>query len=327
MLRYFLLWLYRSLIRINIHFLSWVMFDMERTVHKGIKILFRLLGLIPEKWRRIIADFLGRVVFLTDRRHRRIVMDNLTHAFGHEKNRFEIRILAKRVFINLVLIIFEIGWSLSLDEKQFRKYFKIDGKSNIKRAYEKNKGVLALTAHFGNFELLTVIAAMINYPLSIVVRPLSFKPLDRFFVDLRTRFGGKIIPKQRSFRAILRSLERKEMVALLMDQNVDWYEGVFVDFMGRRACTNSGLALLALKTRAPVVPVVLIREKTGFRAEFGPEIPLIETGDKRKDVELNTLQYNRIIETIVRRYPEQWFWVHQRWKTKPYHPWPRITDK
>ncbi len=303
------------------------MFDMERTVYHCIKILFRLLGLIPQKWQRISADFLGRIVFLADRRHRRIVIDSLTHAFGRQKNRFEIRILAKRVFMNLVLIIFEIGWSLSMDEKQLRKYFKIDGRSNIKNAYEKDKGVLALTAHFGNFELLAVIGAMIKYPLSIVVRPLSFKSLDLFFVELRTRFGAKIIPKQRSFRAILRSLERKEMVVLLMDQNVDWYEGVFVDFMGRRACTNSGLALLALKTQAPVVPAVLIREKTGFRAEFGPEIPLIKTGDRRKDVELNTLQYNRIIEDIVRRYPEQWFWVHQRWKTKPYHPWPKVAVK
>jgi KDO2-lipid IV(A) lauroyltransferase len=300
---------------------------MEKAAYKGIKILFRLLGLIPQKWQRLSADFLGRIIFLTDRRHQRIVIDNLTHAFGGQKNRFEIRTLAKRVFMNLVLIIFEVAWSLSLEEKQLRKYFTIDGRSNIKNAYEKNKGVLALTAHFGNFELLTVIGAMIKNPLSVVVRPLSFKPLDRFFVDLRTRFGAKMIPKQRSFRAILRSLERKEIVVLLMDQNVDWYEGVFVDFMGRRACTNSGLALLALKTRAPVIPVVLIREKTGFRAEFGPEIPLIETGDKRKDVELNTLQYNRIIEDIVRRYPEQWFWVHQRWKTRPYHPWPKIADK
>jgi KDO2-lipid IV(A) lauroyltransferase len=303
------------------------MFDMERTVYNCIKILFRLLGLIPQKWQRISADFLGHIVFLADRRHRRIVIDNLTHAFGRQKNQFEIRILAKEVFVNLVLIVFEIAWSLSLDEKQLKKYFTIDGRSHIKNAYEKDKGVLALTAHFGNFELLTVIGAMIKYPLSIVVRPLSLKPLDRFFVELRTRFGAKIIPKQRSFRAILRSLGRKEMVVLLMDQNVDWYEGVFVDFMGRRACTNSGLALLALKTQAPVVPAVLIREKTGFRAEFGPEIPLIKTGDRRKDVELNTLEYNRIIEDIVRRYPEQWFWVHQRWKTKPYHPWPKIADK
>jgi KDO2-lipid IV(A) lauroyltransferase len=108
-----------------------------------------------------------------------------------------------------------------------------------------------------------------------------------------------------------------------MDQNVDWYEGVFVDFFGYRACTNKGMALLARRTEAPVIPVFLVREKSGFMAEFGSEIPLIKTEDIRKDLESNTQQYNRIIEDFVRRYPDQWFWVHQRWKTKPYCLWPR----
>ena len=116
------------------------------------------------------------------------------------------------------------------------------------------------------------------------------------------------------------------MVALLMDQNVDWYEGVFVDFMGHRACTNKGLAFLALKTEAPVIPVFLIREKKGFKAEFGPEIPTLKTGDKQKDIEANTREYNRVIENVIHRYPDQWFWIHQRWKTKPYQPWPGKTD-
>jgi KDO2-lipid IV(A) lauroyltransferase len=117
------------------------------------------------------------------------------------------------------------------------------------------------------------------------------------------------------------------MVALLMDQNVDWYEGVFVDFMGHRACTNKGLALLALKTGAPVVPCFMIREKKGFRAEFGPEISTLKTGDRQKDIEVNTREYNKIIENVIHRYPDQWFWIHQRWKTKPYQPWPRKTDQ
>ncbi|MGA7145389.1 MAG: lysophospholipid acyltransferase family protein, partial [Desulfobacterales bacterium] len=129
------------------------------------------------------------------------------------------------------------------------------------------------------------------------------------------------------FRTIIRCLNRGEMVALLMDQNVDWYEGVFVDFMGHRACTNKGLALLALKTGAPVVPCFMIREKKGFRAEFGPEISTLKTGDKQKDIEVNTQEYNKIIENVIHRYPDQWFWIHQRWKTKPYQPWPRKTDQ
>ena len=301
--------------------------SQEKILSAVIDVLFRILGLFPLEWAGVVSRFLGNLLYTFNRKHRTIALSNLKRAFGREMRYHEIEMLGKQVFANLVLIIFEIGWSLRLDKNRLSEYFKIDGLENIRNAYDKGKGILVLTAHFGNWELLSVVGAMIEYPVSPVVRPLDFKPLDRFFINLRSRFGGKIIPKRRSLRAILRSLDRREIVVLLMDQNMDWYNGVFVDFMGHRACTNSGLALLALKTQAPVVPVFLIRENTGFRAEFGPEIPLIKTGDKRKDVELNTLQYNRIIEDIVRRYPEQWFWVHQRWKTKPYHPWPKIADK
>jgi KDO2-lipid IV(A) lauroyltransferase len=302
------------------------MSNLERIFYNATEILFRLIGLVPRKSAIGIAGLLGKALFRVDRKHRKIVIDNLIYAFGHQKSTHEIQFLAKQVFINLLQVVFEIGWSLKQDERQLVKHFKIDGYRHIKKSYEKGKGVLVLTAHFGNWELLTVIGAMIKFPLSIVVRPLDFKPLDHFFFNLRTRFGGKIIPKKRSFRKILESLNRGEMVALLMDQNVDWYEGVFAKFMGRRACTNHGLALLALKTGAPVVPVFMVREKTGLKGKFGQEIPFIKTGDSRKDIEVNTRQYNKAIEDMIYQYPEQWFWVHQRWKTKPYLPLPVKTD-
>jgi KDO2-lipid IV(A) lauroyltransferase len=299
----------------------------ERIIISAFELLFKLIGIFPRKWAEKIADLLGRVLFIADKKHRRIAMDNLTYAFGHEKQPEEIEKIARQVFINLVQVVFEIGWSLQLDERRLSKHFKIDGYHHIKKAYEKGRGVLVLTAHFGNWELLSVIGGMIKFPQSIVVRPLDFKPLDHFVFKLRTRFGGKMIPKQRSFRKIIRRLDRGEVVYLLMDQNVDWYEGVFADFMDHRACTNKGLALLALKTEAPVVSVFMVREKSGFRAEFGPEIFTVKTGDRQKDIEINTQEYNRAIENIIRRYPDQWFWVHQRWKTKPYQAWPRKTDR
>jgi KDO2-lipid IV(A) lauroyltransferase len=288
--------------------------------------LFKFLGIFSKKRAARISNFLGKILFNVAKKHREIALDNLTYAFGHEKQSEEIEKIAQQVFINLVQIVFEIAWSLQLDKKHLSRQFKIDGFHHIKKAYEKGKGVLVLTAHFGNWELLSVIGGMIKFPQSVVVRPLDFRPLDHFVFKLRTRFGGKIIPKQRSFRKIFRCLARGEFVYLLMDQNVDWYEGVFVDFMGHRACTNNGLALLALKTGAPVVPVFMIREKSGLRAEFGPEVVTVKTGDRQKDIEINTQEYNRVIENVVRRYPDQWFWIHQRWKTKPYQAWPRETE-
>ncbi len=298
----------------------------EKIIIGAFEHLLKLIGLVPRKLAQRIAVLLGRVLFSVAKKHRDIAMDNLTYAFGHEKQPEEIKKIARQVFINLVKVVFEVGWSLHLKESQFAEHFKVNGFHHMKNAYEKGKGVLALTAHFGNWELLTIIGAIIKFPINIVVRPLDFKPLDHFIFNLRTRFGGKIIPKERSIHTIIRSLHRGEIVVLLMDQNVDWYEGVFVDFMGHRACTSKGLALLALKTGAPVIPVFMVRETSGFRTEFGPEIVTVKTGDRQKDIENNTQEYNRVIENFIRRYPDQWFWVHQRWKTKPYQAWPKKSN-
>lgn len=294
----------------------------EKIIIGTFEHLLKLIGLVPRKLAQRIADLLGRVLFSVAKKHRGIAMDNLTYAFGHEKQPEEIKKIARQVFINLVKVVFEVGWSLHLKESQFPEHFKIDGFRHMKNAYEKGKGVLALTAHFGNWELFPIIGSIIKFPINIVVRPLDFKPLDHFIFNLRTRFGGKIIPKERSIHTIIRSLHRGEIVVLLMDQNVDWYEGVFVDFMGHLACTSKGLALFALKTGAPVVPVFMVRETSGFRAEFGPEILTVQTGDRQKDIENNTQEYNRVMENFIRRFPDQWFWVHQRWKTKPHQAWP-----
>jgi KDO2-lipid IV(A) lauroyltransferase len=295
----------------------------ERTIHKLLKALFWLLGLIPRQISFHLANIIGKIGFLVDRKHREITINNLTRSYGIEKKSDEIRRLALQVFQNLTQILFELGWSLHLEEKDFPTYFKVHGLSNLQAALSKKKGLLILTAHVGNWELLTIIACMTELPTQIVYRPLDFSPLDRFISQTRMRFGCKLISTRKSMMRILRALKQGDSVAILMDQNVDWYEGVFVDYFGRLACTNKGLALLALRTRSPVVPVFLVRDSHGFRAEILEEVPLIDTGDKTKDLEANTQQYNETIEAFVRRYPNQWFWVHQRWKTPPYHPWPR----
>lgn len=288
-----------------------------------IAAIFRLLGLVPRNRAVRLGNALGRLFFHVDKRHREVALDNLTLAFGREKTAGEIQALAEQVFGNLGRIIFEIGWALRLAPKDFEQFFSIRHLSRLKAAYEKGKGVLILTGHMGNWELLTVIGAMIGYPTNIVFRPLDFGPLDRFFEHFRARFGARLIPSQWAAAGILRGLRRKELVAVLLDQNVDWYQGVFVDFFQTPACTNKGLALLAMKSGAPVVPMFLVRDRDRFRAEIGREIPLVRTGDQIKDVETNTRRYNEAIEAIVRRYPDQWFWVHQRWKRRHYDPWPR----
>jgi KDO2-lipid IV(A) lauroyltransferase len=287
-----------------------------------IAFLAKMMGLLSLRRGRWLGSRLGRLAFYLDSRHRGIALKNLARA-RDVNSPVANRELARQVFENLGKVFFEIAWASRLCRRDLLKYIRVEGLNHFQNAYRKGRGVMFLTAHFGNWELLSVFPAMIDCPTNIVYRPLDFRPLDRFFIDLRSRFGGRLIPTKRSAARILKNLRNGESVGLLMDQNVDWYEGVFVDFLGQRACTNKIMAILALKTEAPVVPIFMVRKESGFEVTILPEIELIKSNDKIRDIETNTEQYNKAIETIVRRHPDQWFWVHQRWKTKAFHPWPR----
>jgi KDO2-lipid IV(A) lauroyltransferase len=296
---------------------------LNEAAFRIISLFFLILGIMPQNFHRVAAKVLGRLWKILDKRHREIARDNLEQAMGDRYNDREIKHIVHNTFVNLTSIIFEVAWSLRLKEDHYKKHFRIEGLSNLLQAHQKRRGVLILTGHMGNWELLSITARMIKYPLSVVVRPLDFKPLDRFFEDYRSRSGGVMIPASHAMRKIIRDLKRQCLIAILLDQSVDWYEGVFVDFFGRRTCTNKGLALMALKTKAPVIPVFLARKGGKFVARFEEEVPLIKTGDKTKDIEANTQAYNRVIEDFIREYPDQWLWVHRRWKIRPYQPWPR----
>jgi len=294
----------------------------NRLVEAALRTM-RTAGWLPLDTGRRLGRWLGRLAFAADRRHRCIVLDNLTRALGSELPPDAVRPLARRVFGQLGQIPFELCWSLRLPPDRWERHFRVTGRRHVREALARGRGVLMLTAHTGNWELLPIVGAMARLPVHIVFRPLDVPLLDRLIGRLRSRFGARLIPARNGLFAILRALRRNECAALLMDQNVDWYDGVFVDFFGRRACTNKGLALIAQRTGAPVIPVFLAREGRGFAAAFGPPIDPVESGDPVRDVEDTTQRYNRAIEAFVRRHPDQWFWAHRRWKTRPYRPWPR----
>lgn len=285
--------------------------------------LFKLLRCVPRKMGIRAGEAMGRLWRKLDKKRRTIAGDNLENAFGRWMDAKSLRCLEKKVFGNLGRILYEVAWFMGQNPRTIPRYFQVDNFHYYHDAYRKGRGVLILTAHIGNWELLPVIGALSGYPVNVLYRPLDYQPLDRFFIHFRSRFGFNVIPTAHSMRKILKALQRGEIIALLMDQNVDWYEGVYCDFFGKKACTNKGLAILALKTETPVVPAFLMRKNGTFLIEFKPEIPLIKTGDKTRDIEENTQQYNRIIENCIRRYPDQWLWVHHRYKTPSFLPWPK----
>ena len=296
----------------------------ELRLFKLLERLAQLIGWIPRPVARCMGNFLGEAAFLLDKRHREVTLKNLQMALGRELDPTQRRSLAKAVYRNLGQILFEVGWSLTVDWETLCRHITVEGLDNYRTAYRQGNGVLVITAHMGNWELLPIVAGQVDIPINIVYRPLDFKPLDRFFERTRSRFGARLIQSRRALLKILKALKKGEAVAMLMDQNVDYYDGVWVDFFGHPACTTKAMAVIAMKTGAAVMPVFLYRQADGFRAVFGQVLtPAPTTGDQRKDVEARTAQYTKVIEEGIRAEPDQWFWVHRRWKTKTFTPWPR----
>ena len=293
------------------------MFSLDKTIAKAFEILFSLFGRIPRKWAIRLGNVLGKLWYFADKRHRNIALTNLNYAYGHEKSPAEIEKLARQVFQNLAQIPLEICWSLRLGVNDFLPYCDVKGYANLQAALEKGKGVLFFSAHIGNWELLSFSFGRFGFPVSGIYRPLKSEPINMLIYNYRTRFGAKLIPKKHSMRRVLKCLKNNECVGMLMDQDPGSSAGVFADFFGIPVSTNKGLAQLALKTGASVIPAYVIRDGLKYHIEFGKEIPLIKTKEGEKDIVANTQQYNKAIEDVVRRYPEQWFWVHRRWKRSP----------
>jgi KDO2-lipid IV(A) lauroyltransferase len=160
---------------------------------------------------------------------------------------------------------------------------------------------------------------MFGNRLNFLVRPLDNPRIDAMITHYRTLSGNRVIDKNSSVKQVLKALAKGEAVGFLADVNTLPDEGVFCDFFGIPACSTTGLAVFALRTGAPVVPGFLLWDRSlgKYRLRFDPEIPLIKTGDFRDAVRLNTARFTKVIEDYARRYPDQWLWIHKRWKTRP----------
>ena len=286
-------------------------------IYKLIKMLIVVVSRFPMVVLNFCADVLGLFFFTVDKRHRTIVVNNIQNAYPGKYSRARALRFAKKNFKHTTRIIFEAIWSYGQKEAYLLKHYEIKGLKHIKAAMEKG-GVILLGGHIGNFELMSgAMAKSKIFPIGLY-RKFDFKPIEHLMLENRQKLGTTMIPLGNASSKILTALKEKKVVATLLDQNVDWYNGVFVNYFGRPACTNSGLAKIALQSKAAVVPMFIVRKNGRFIHEFLPQIPMTITNDPIKDIEINTQAFVSAIESMVRRCPEQYFWVHNRWKTKPY---------
>jgi Kdo2-lipid IVA lauroyltransferase/acyltransferase len=281
-------------------------------------IILKCLSAIPRELRRDILIGMFRLFYYLSPRQRFITIHNLRHAFP-EKSINEIKNVARGSYRTLAITVADFFEIPSLTKDNIGNLVEVEGLEYYTKALEKNRGILMLGAHFSNWELAAVAMSLVLKPAVITYRPLDSPTLDNLVLWVRSCTGNVLIDKERAMRKMLRRLADNEIVATMIDQNMAWQEGVFVDFFGRPACTTNGLALLALHTDAPVVPGYILRLENGkYRMVIKEEMAVIRTGDKDADILINTQNFTRFIEDTVREYPDQWFWMHQRWKTKPW---------
>jgi len=278
----------------------------------------KLLGILPRAISRAFAIALAQAFYLLHARLRRVGMRNLELAFPEQSVPERKRIL-RGVFTSLGRQLSEVCQFPKYTRENVDKLVVYDGLENFQEAYARGKGVLFLTAHFGAWELSAFAHSLHGHWLHIVMRPMDNLYLDQLVQSYRTMHGNKTVGKDDFVRGLLAAMKCGETVGILMDTNMTPPQGVFVNFFGIPACTASGLARIALRTGAAVVPGFTIWDKElgKYRLRFDPALELIRTGDLEADIVANTQMFTKVIEDYVRKYPDQWLWVHRRWKTRP----------
>ncbi len=281
-----------------------------------LKLVAMIVGHVPHFMLLPMGRLLGAVMFRFARRHRETAYDNIRQSFKEQVSEEEVRIIALGTFINLALNFLEFMRLPWLKASDLKGYVEIEGLEHLETAHASGKGTIICTAHFGNWELLGATLGLIGFPLEVVVRNPDHPVFDNFIAWVRTSSGNNSVHKSKAMLRLMRALKKNGNVGILLDQNVTRREGVFVDFLGRSACTNKGPALLASASSTTVLPTFIIRDNMTHRVIIKEPLKLVNTGNKEDDMVENTAIMTRAIEEMIKTYPEQWFWVHRRWKTR-----------
>ena len=262
------------------------------------------------------ARRLGDVAYAVLGRRRRLALANLAHALPTMPSSAR-RALARRSFQHIGMVVMEGLFVVQKPIEEITAGTTVEGLEHLQDAVDRHGRALMLTAHLGNWELLTLAPVLTGYPLTVVARTLDWAALNAWADRLRRKVGVEVVDKRDAVRPVLAALRRGGLVGILLDQNASRREGVFVPFFGRLASTSRALALLALRTRTPVIPAFIRRVGTGRHViRIEPPLPMPEGTDEAAILML-TGRCTQVIENAVRATPDQWLWMHDRWRTRP----------
>jgi KDO2-lipid IV(A) lauroyltransferase len=292
----------------------------ETLEYAAARALIGGLGLLPRRAAVATGRALGRAAYTLAGSLRRTGERNLQLAFPEMDEAGRERLL-RGSFRNLGRLLGEFSQFPRATPERLREMVEYDqvGLTHLRDAERDKRGVIFLTGHLGAWELLSFGWSALEYPINFLVRPIDNPRIEAYIEGIRTRFGNRAIDKKVAARQALRVLRDGGTLGILADLNTHPNEGVFVPFFGRLACTTAGVATLAQRTNAVVIPTCAVwsEERRRYFFHGDPPVEIVRTGDDRADVQLNTERITAAVERMVRLYPDQWLWIHKRWRTRP----------
>ncbi len=287
---------------------------------KFLRAVLRFFEAMPLRFRAALFEAVMFAVWAADAKHRRIARVNLRIAFPEMGDR-EAAWIIRLCYLRMGTAAAEFIHIPKMDRAYLEKHFSLEGVENLLRTQEElGLGPLALTGHFGNWELLSHVYGMRVAPLEFIVRPLKDPVIDAIVTERREWSGNRVIRKEESAKEVVRAVRRKTLVGILIDQNVDRHKGVLVDFFGKAAYTTDGIARLALALRTNIHPSFIFRDperKFHHTLRFGPPMAMDPDAPRDAEVLRLTRRGNEELEKVIREDPTQWLWFHRRWKTRP----------
>ena len=296
--------------------------DRQRLRHQGTddihQVAGRIISKIPQRHIIGLGKILGLAAYLLDTPHRRIARRNLQFAHPHW-TREKVNAISRAVFQNLGISFVEFIQTTTLTRNQLLGRLRVVGLEYLQAALENKKGVILVSAHLGSWETgLLFMCCHVQQPIIGIAKKIRFAPVNRWLLRMRSQYGLRIVYKKGALPEMRRMLRQGGVVGLLVDQSRK-SEGVDVNFFGHRVTATPAAAFLSIRCQSPVLPIFCVRQPSGrLVLMVQPALEMKRTGDLRADIQANTQMITDVVEEFVRRYPDQWFWVHKRWKK--YYP-------
>jgi len=287
----------------------------RRILYTLLLVVDRLFFIIPYKIGIKAGGACGRIIYRFLPRYSKLVKEHLRMAFGSYMPDMQIKAVAESVFANMGMGLVEI-FNLPKIQKDFDSIISVEGIDRIDNALAKGKGAIALSAHLGAWELIAMYFAYKGYSSNIVARPIYYEKFNEWLAGIRRGMGVNVVYRTDSPLKLLRILKKGQLLGIVADQDIDSIEGVFVDFFGKKAYTPTAPVKLSHISGAPIIPIFIVRE--GKRHKIFVDKPIYIDDSSRPDwVVFYTQKWSDIVESYIRRYPQQWVWMHRRWKTVP----------